>query len=393
MQKREFYEDIEFKFLKRYAVKSSTAKGRLYPETPDPYRTCFQRDRDRIIHSKAFRRLKHKTQVFISTESDHYRTRLSHTLEVAQIARHMARMLGINEDLSEAIALAHDLGHTPFGHTGEKALDEMLKEHGGFDHNLQSKRVVEKLEDKYPDFPGLNLTQEVLEGLMKHFTPYDHPVNIKLEDLVHPSLEAQVVNLADQLAYLSHDLDDGMSAGILKIDELQKECELVAEIQDKNKLNYGEIAPKREQFMLVRNLINDMILQTVENSERNITEENILSLEDVYASKDLIVNFDSFYKFKIDALQRYLFKFFYLHPSIIKMSEKGTMIIKQLFEYYLENSNSLTAEDNHKIKLGENKYRVIADRISLMTDSYVMKEYQQLFPKCPPQLFEPFLSV
>ena len=219
---RAYFEALENEILAPYALRSAESAGRRVEEPASKTRTCFQRDRDRIIHSKAFRRLKHKTQVFVALESDHYRTRLTHTLEVAQISRHIARVLRSNEDVAEAIALAHDLGHPPFAHAGEVVMDEMMKGHGGFEHNMQSLRVVDTLEDKYPNVPGLNLSQEIREGLMKHQSPWDQAG----KEMIFPSIEAQVVNLSDQIAYNNHDIDDGLESGILTESGLSQNVQL-----------------------------------------------------------------------------------------------------------------------------------------------------------------------
>ncbi|MDD5456553.1 MAG: deoxyguanosinetriphosphate triphosphohydrolase [Candidatus Margulisbacteria bacterium] len=376
---RKYYENLEQKNFKPYAVISKFSKGRKFAEEADQYRTVFQRDRDRIVHSKAFRRLKYKTQVFVIFEGDHYRTRLSHTLEVAQIARHIARMLGINEDLVESISLAHDLGHTPFGHAGEEQLDDLLQDAGGFEHNLQSKRIVELLENKYPDFPGLNLSQEVLDGLMKHFTPFDHPANTLEKDIVHPSLEAQVVNLADQLAYVNHDLDDGIASGILNMDELVTEVDLWREAQISNEHQYKNFNAEQIRFLNVRYLINLMVLEAVHYSTKRIKDLNIKTLQDVYSSDERIVDYSAGFKKRVIDLQTFLYSRFYNDYRVLRMSIKGKRFIKDLFDQFNTNPELMPKTDFQKIENGENQKRVIADYISQMTDNFVVEEHKRIF--------------
>ncbi len=373
------FESREIRELKPYAIYSRNSKGRKFTEEPDDQRTCFQRDRDRIIHSKAFRRLKHKTQVFVSHENDHFRTRLTHTLEVCQIARHIARVLGCNEDLVESIALAHDLGHTPFGHAGEEMLNNLLKDHGGFEHNNQSKRVVELLENKYPWFPGLNLTIEVLEGLMKHHTPFDNPKNLAEDELIHPSMEAQIVNLADQLAYINHDLDDGLASGILDSDELTAEVELWREAQIVNEFRFTNLRDDQKRFLNVRYLINTMIKEAVNQSESLIVGFGIRTLNDVYHSDSIIIDYSKEFKSKLVLLQKYLYDKFYSDYRVLQMSVNGKNVVKELFEFYLSNTGELPGD--MKIKIGTDGFslhRVIADHIALMTDNYVLSEHSRL---------------
>ncbi|MDD4527812.1 MAG: deoxyguanosinetriphosphate triphosphohydrolase [Candidatus Margulisbacteria bacterium] len=380
---RQYFENREIRELKPYAIYAKNSLGRHFSEEQDEQRTCFQRDRDRIVHSKAFRRLKHKTQVFVSHENDHFRTRLTHTLEVCQIARHLARVLGGNEDLVESIALAHDLGHTPFGHAGEEMLDELLVNHGGFEHNNQSKRVVELLENKYPLFLGLNLTVELLEGLMKHHTPFDNPQNLAEEDLIHPSMEAQIVNLADQLAYINHDLDDGLASGILDHDELTAEVELWREAQIVNEHKFTNLSDEQKRFLNVRYLINVMIRESLENSEKLISGFNIQTLEDVYRCDRILIDYTNEFKSKLKIMQKYLYDKFYSDYRVLQMSFKGKNVIKELFHYYLANSQDLPEEMRKKIgSEGFSLHRVIADHIALMTDNYVLSEHSRLVLGC-----------
>jgi dGTPase len=378
---RRYFEDHELKFLAPYAVKSKLSRGRRFPEELDTFRTGFQRDRDRIVHSKAFRRLKHKTQVFVIFEGDHFRTRLTHTLEVAQIARHMGRMMGLNEDLVETIALAHDLGHTPFGHAGEDALDVLLFDIGGFEHNEQSKRVVELLENKYPHFPGLNLSVEVLEGLMKHHTPFDHRENMLEHELVFPSLEAQIVNVADQLAYVSHDLDDGIASGILNMDDLVTHVDLWREAQLVTDSLYSDLNDQQTRFANVRYLINKMVNESVQFSESTRTRVGVETLDDVFSCRERIIGLSSELEAKIARLQLYLKERFYQDYRIVKMTLHGKQLINDLYNSFIKNSELLPKQEYDKILRGEEPRRIVADYIALMTDNYVTSEHSRLVLK------------
>src|SRR5690554_5045975 len=281
---REQLERNERQVLAPYAALAAESRGRTHPESESAYRTAFQKDRDRVVHTSAFRRLEYKTQVFVNYESDYYRTRLTHTLEVAQVATSIARALGLNEDLAETIALAHDLGHPPFGHAGEKALDELAKAVGGFDHNRQSLRIVTKLERRYPGFPGLNLTWETLEGIMKHETEYDVP-DFFWEPDVQPTLEAQVVNVADEVAYNAHDLDDGLRSGHLTPQQIY-EVPLVGELM--KRLGMDPIGfTKYDRYTLQRELLGDVITDVVTATHARLEEAGVKTLQDVrpYPSK------------------------------------------------------------------------------------------------------------
>jgi len=371
MLDRSTFEKRELETLAPYAVFSINSLGREYFEPESELRTAFQRDRDRIIHSRAFRRLKHKTQVFVATEGDHYRTRLTHSLEVAQIARHIARALRLNEDLTETIALAHDLGHTPFGHAGEEALNEMLKEFGGFEHNHHSKKIVEKLEQKYPDFPGLNLSYEVREGLIKHKSPFDHGES---EPMNNPSLEAQICNIADEIAYNSHDLDDGLTAGLINInasENLPLIASLLEEIRDK----FSDLSPQKEHNLLIRNLINSQIISLMNETELRLRKYKITVYEDVKESSHELVNFNAEYRAKIDALRTFLYENFYKHPVVHGMNEKAHDIVGVLFHYYLKNFDEI---ESRELLPDNPRELVVADYIAGMTDSFAKEKYQQI---------------
>lgn len=340
--------------LATYAVKSSESKGRKFPEkdSGESFRLCFQKDRDRIIHCKAFRRLDEKTQVFPAFFGDHYRTRLTHTLEVAQISRDICRRLGLNEDLAEAISLAHDLGHPPFGHAGEDALNEIMKEFGlGFEHNLQSLRVVEKLEKLYPEFDGLNLSLEVLDGLKKHQTVWDRAS----ESLGEMHLEGQVVNLADEIAYTNHDIDDGLRSGILALGML-RESEIWRDSEKFVFEKYGEIS-------ISEVLISRVISRTISSM-----------IEDICESFDgEVVAFSDSMKKKIVELREILFEKFYLSDAVKNRLLDGKKMIKDLFKFYLENSERVS----EKYKIGERIEVAIKDYIAGMTDQFLIKELEK----------------
>ena len=372
---RTYFEDLEFSILAPFAAKARESQGKQYPEIPSASRTCFQHDRDRIIHSKAFRRLKHKTQVFVATESDHYRSRLTHTLEVAQLSRHLARMMRLNEDLSEAIALAHDLGHTPFGHSGERELNSLMKDYGGFEHNKQSRRIIEELEQKYPLFPGLNLSLEVREGLTKHATPWDKPE----ERISFITLEAQVANLADEVAYNNHDLDDGLSSRLLEASHLEANVTLWKQAKATIKTQYAALEEHQLKHLINSYLISTQVEDVVRTTQAQLKELGIQSLTDVQKVKKPIVSFSPEMKELNLELRKYLFQNFYSHYTVYRMNKKGQMIVKALFDIFTQDSRLLP--ENHKAKIQANipKERVVADYIAGMTDIYAQKEYETIF--------------
>jgi dGTPase len=374
---REEIEEQEEKTLAAYAAKSSQTKGRKYQEEDHPYRTHFQRDRDRIIHSTAFRRLEYKTQVFVNHEGDHYRTRLTHTIEVAQISRSIARALKLNEDLAEAIALAHDLGHTPFGHSGEETLDEIMKDHGGFEHNHQSLRVVDFLEEKYPNFPGLNLTYEVREGIMKHETLYDRPVPTEFNPRKKATLECQIVNVADEIAYNCHDLDDGLASDVLKEEELN-EIALWHDIAREAKKRCLDLSPSQRRHQIVRMMINFEVSDLISETNKKTQKYQIKSLEDVRDAGENVISFSNPTKKLNSQLKMFLFDKMYRHYRMIRMADKAKRIINQLFEVYLNNSDQLPPSFRNKIK-EEDKMQLVCDYIAGMTDRFALQEYKKLF--------------
>ncbi len=378
MTNRKTVEQREEKFLAPYAMKSKSSLGRRYPEKEHPYRSCYQRDRDRIIHSTAFRRLEYKTQVFVNHEGDYYRTRLTHTLEVAQISRTIARALGLNEDLVETISLVHDIGHPPFGHSGEATLKELMKEHGGFDHNLQGLRVVDLLEERYPDFPGLNLTWEVREGISKHTTLFDQPNRaMEIDPGKSPLLEIQVVDVADEIAYDNHDLDDGLTSGLVKEEDLLK-VPLWKETAKRVDKLYPGLKTKIRKYQLIRWLIDMQVSDLILQTQKKIKKLKIKSREGVQNEPRRIVGFSEEMIQKRKPLREFLFKNLYQHYRVARMSDKASRFIKELFNLYLTKPEELPPATQKRLK-EEGRERVICDYIAGMTDRYALDEYKKLF--------------
>ncbi len=361
-----------------YGVKSKDSRGRRHPEPEHPFRTAFQRDRDRIIHCNAFRRLEYKTQVFVYHEGDHYRTRLTHTIEVAQISRTIARALGLNEDLSEAIALAHDLGHPPFGHTGEKVLNELMLDEGGFEHNAQSLRIVEELEKRYPGFNGLNLSWEVREGIIKHNSEHDRPGDVDeyAKDEL-PSLEAQIVDIADEIAYNNHDIDDGLSSEMMAPEQL-KEVDLWREVFEEVSERFPDQDFKILKYQTVLRIINLQVTDLVDTMRRTIEEESIDSTAAVRRRSSPVARFSPEMAEKNNQLKRFLNENLYNHYRVLRMADKAARILKGLFEVYSKEPKLLPPHFFSKIeKVG--KARLICDYIAGMTDRFALDEYKKLF--------------
>lgn len=374
---REEQEKWEEDKLASYAVKSSQSKGRRYPEKEHPYRTAFQRDRDRVIHCSAFRRLEYKTQVFVYHEGDYYRTRLTHTIEVSQISRSIAKALRLNDDVAEAVALAHDLGHPPFGHSGEHILNDLMKANGGFEHNLQSLRIVKKLEKRYPEYSGLNLTQEVLEGMSKHSTEYDKPQTTDNDNNMFPLLESQIVDFADGIAYNSHDLDDGITSDLINEDMLSD----VRLWRDNFKV-IGKSNPTADftvkKYQVIRTIINQLVTDLVSQTLGNIKKRNIQKPEDVRNCSVAIVSFSPEIEEKNSELKKFLYKNLYKHHRVVRMELKAEKIIKELFETYLNRHVVLPPKVQQEMEK-EAKERVVCDYIAGMTDRFAMDEYKKLF--------------
>ena len=372
--------DIEKKeeLLAPYAQKSRLSKGRCYKEEEHDYRSCYQRDRDRIIYSTAFRRLEYKTQVFVNHEGDYYRTRLTHTLEVAQIARSIARSLRLNEDLVEAIALAHDLGHTPFGHSGEDALHDIMKDHGGFDHNIQGLRVVDYLEQRYPEFPGLNLTYEVREGIIKHSTPFDLPRPVvPFEAEGSPILETQVVDVADEIAYDNHDLDDGITSELIKESDL-KRVRIWAEKEKAVHKRYPRIKDEMRKYQIIRSIINSQVTDIIAQTELNLKRLRIQKLQHVVRTPERIVTFSRPMQALRKPMREFLIKNLYQHYRVVRMSNKAHRFILNLFRVYFDKPEQLPPTTQARLK-HEEKHRVVCDYIAGMTDRYALDEYKKFF--------------
>jgi dGTPase len=371
-------EQIERQILAPYAQFSGDTRGRPHPETPPEWRTHYQRDRDRVIHSRAFRRLEYKTQVFLNGTGDHLRTRLTHTIEVAAIARNIASALKLNPDLAETIALAHDLGHSPFGHKGEAVLARLMKNHGGFEHNRQSLRIVEQLEQKYPDFPGLNLSWEVREGLAKHHTAYDHPGRRKGFAAKNSSLEAQIANLSDEIAYYSHDLDDGLDSGLLSEKKLAANVRVWAHAARLVKKQHGKLPDESRRYFTIRTIIDVQIHDVVMNSERLIQQAGVQSADEVRLwAKTLVRHSPERRKLNLE-LRHYLYKNLYYNPVVHKPNLRAVKMLERLFKYCLAHPQAIGESSQKRIKK-TGLHRAVCDYIAGMTDRYVMLEYQRLF--------------
>jgi dGTPase len=367
--------------LAPYAAHSSKSRGRRHPEPGAGSRSEFQRDRDRIIHSTAFRRLEYKTQVFLNHEGDLFRTRLTHSIEVAQIARTLARSLRLNEDLVEATALAHDLGHTPFGHVGQDVLNECMKDYGGFEHNLQSLRVVDHLEEHYGAFDGLNLTFETREGILKHCSLTNArqlgELGQRFIDKAQPSLEAQLTNLADEIAYNNHDIDDGLRSGLLTMKQME-EVELFARLHRQVVQQYPGLPGRRELYETIRLMITAMTADLVEESCRLLKEADPKSIDEVRASPPLI-RFSPKMREETTALKRFLYANLYRHYKVNRMRVKASRIVRELFEAFM--TDPVLLPFDYQVTSGDTmkQARKIADYIAGMTDRYAIREHKRIF--------------
>lgn len=365
--------------LAPYAAQDDQTRGRVHAEPAAAPRGEFQRDRDRIVHSTAFRRLEYKTQVFVNHEGDLFRTRLTHSLEVAQIARTIARLMHLNEELVEAISLAHDLGHTPFGHAGQDALNDCMKHDGGFEHNLQSLRVVDKLEERYAEFDGLNLCYETREGILKHCSPMHArqlgDVGERFLKHLQPSLEAQVANLADEIAYNNHDVDDGLRSGLISIEQLE-EVDLFARHLDEARSRYPALTGRRMVNETVRRMINTLVLDLVHTSEASIREAGVQSLREVREAGPLVAFSNEIREGQLQ-LKQFLRRNLYRHYKVVRMTKKAERIITDLFDAFFQEPRLLPQE--HQERAAADKARTIADYVAGMTDRYAVREYQRLF--------------
>lgn len=376
-QSREQLEANENRTLAPYAQRSADSRGRSHPEPPHEWRTDYQRDRDRIIHSRAFRRLEYKTQVFLNGTGDHLRTRLTHTIEVAAVSRNIARALGLNEDLAEAIALAHDLGHSPFGHKGEYALDRLMRDHGGFEHNRQSLRIVETLEQKYPQHEGLNLSWETLEGLVKHFNPDNHHSKREGFEAKSNSLEAQVANLADEITYYSHDLDDGLDSKLLNEADLDANVQIWCDTSGAVRSEHGDLETETRHYAVIRRLINSQVHDVVETSGRLISESGVQSADDVRLQEGQLIRYSDERRRANLELREYLYENLYYNPVVHKPNLRAIKLLEALFGYYLEHPEEIGSQSRARIEK-DGLHRAICDYLSGMTDRYVALEFERL---------------
>jgi dGTPase len=374
---RQELERLERETLAPYAQLSGESRGRKHHEAPPEWRTEYQRDRDRVIHSRAFRRLEYKTQVFLNGTGDHLRTRLTHTMEVAGISRNIARALRLNEDLTETIALAHDLGHSPFGHKGEAVLNRLMQDHGGFEHNRQSLRTVEDLEQRYPLFQGLNLTWEVREGLIKHHTVHDNPSVREDFDLASPSLEAQVANLADEIAYYSHDIDDGLDSGLLSEKQLGTQVRFWRQATKTVESQYGRLPDECRRYFIIRCITDLQIKDVVTNTEELIAAAGIQTNKDVRAHPKPLVQY-SLKRGKLnEELGGFLYHNLYDNPAVNEPHVRARRVLEDLFQHYLENHREL-GQTARKRARRDGWPRAVCDYLAGMTDRYALQEHERL---------------
>ena len=387
MLSREELEQQEIERLAPYAMKSRDTRGRRHPEGEHPYRTAYQRDRDRILHTTAFRRLENKTQVFIITEGDYYRTRLTHTLEVAQIGRTIARALRTNEDLTEAICLAHDLGHGPFGHSGEAALNALMQEHGGFDHNHQSLRIVETLERRYPDFPGLNLSWEVREGILKHETEYDRGMAYSFEPEKRGTLECQIVNAADEIAYSTADLDDGLRSGMITAGQLSQVA-LWQEVISEQGIDVGDSIAEMHRHWVIRKMVGREVTDLIKATDEVLQSHDVQSADDVRSLGSNAIAHSETMQERNRELKDFLYHNLYRHWRVMRMASKADRFLGQLFRLYVADPLLLPQQVQDRLAVpeaggnadeNESVERVVCDYVAGMTDRYALQEYQKLF--------------
>lgn len=368
-------EEREKHLLAPYAAHSADSLGRQHPEPEHDMRTAFQRDRDRIIHTQAFRRLEYKTQVFVNHEGDHYRTRLTHTIEVSQIARSIARALGLNEELAEAVALAHDLGHPPFGHAGEKVLDELMEEHGGFEHNLQALRIVEVLEKRYPSFPGLNLTWETREGIIKYLHRYEGSMPTGMTNTISPSLEAQVVDVADEIAYNNHDLDDGLSSRLFDLQDVL-DARLWHEHYNRSKKSFPDSSWRESKHDTIRRIINSQVQDIITSTCERIKTRNIRDISDVRENGHDVVVFSEEMNEKNIELKRFLMARMYKNERVMKLEQSARKTLNGLFQLYIAEPHKIP-EHVRKLEKVDGRYRMVCDYVAGMTDRYALQQHER----------------
>jgi dGTPase len=379
LRNRENLETIEASVLAPYGMRSRDSQGRRFPEPLHPMRTAFQRDRDRIVHSSSFRRLEYKTQVFVNHEGDYYRTRLTHTIETAQITRTMAGALGLNPDLAEAVALGHDLGHTPFGHAGERVLNELMQPYGGYDHNAQSLRTVDWIERHYPNFRGLNLSFEVREGIIKHSHFHDRPAAREFDPSLYPCLEAQIVDLADEIAYLAHDADDGVKAQMLTVEELM-ESRLYRDAAAAARERGCGGDPRLMRHQTKIRMIDTMVTDLENSIERELETARITSVDHIRRAGRALANFSPPMSEQVRELKALMHARLYNHYRVSRMTQKAARVLARLFETYLAEPRQMPPHVQARTESdGDSVARVVADYIAGMTDRFALDEYRKLF--------------
>jgi dGTPase len=362
--------------LAPWGMRSAASRGRAFPEREDAMRTCFQRDRDRVVHSSSFRRLEYKTQVFVNHEGDNYRTRLTHSLEGAQIGRSVARAMGLNEELTECLVLGHDLGHTPFGHSGERVMNELMRDHGGFEHNRQTLRILEVLERRYPEFPGLNLTWEVREGIIKHRPDSDATAPAEYLPGEAPTLEAQLVDYVDEIAYNNHDVDDGLSSGMFSVEAI-REVALFREAHDAARAR--KIGDERiERHAVVRFIIDRCVHELMEASQSNLSAARVSSVEDVRGAGRRLVAYSDEMAARVRELKQFLLQNMYRHYRVVRMGDKAGRILRDLFLSYVGEPLQLPPHYQERIPR-DGVHRVVCDYIAGMTDRFAVDEHRKLF--------------
>ena len=373
---RRVQEEREAQLLASWGMRSTESRGRRHPEPEHPLRTCFQRDRDRIVHSSSFRRLEYKTQVFVNHEGDNYRTRLTHSLEGAQIGRTVARVLGLNEELTECLVLGHDLGHTPFGHSGEKVMNELMRDHGGFEHNRQTLRILEVLERRYPQFPGLNLTWEVREGIIKHRADSDADAPPEYAPGEAPTLEAQLADYVDEIAYNNHDVDDGLSSGMFAVAEI-REVALFREAHD-DALARGLGDDRMARHHVVRWIIDRCVSDLIGTSRESLEAAGVRSVADVRRAGRRLVAYSPETAARVRELKDFLFRNMYRHYRVVRMGDKAGRILRDLFESYVAEPRQLPPHFQKQLER-DGVHRVVCDYIAGMTDRFAVDEHQKLF--------------
>jgi dGTPase len=373
---RKAQEEREARTLAPWGMRSALSRGRRHPEAEHPMRTCYQRDRDRVVHSSSFRRLEYKTQVFVNHEGDNYRTRLTHSLEGAQIGRTVARAMGLNEELTECLVLGHDLGHTPFGHSGERVMNELMRDHGGFEHNRQTLRILELLERRYPEFPGLNLTWEVREGMIKHRPDSDADAPEEYAPGEAPTLEAQLVDYVDEIAYNNHDVDDGLSSGMFSIEAIREVALFREAHDDARRLGLGD--ERIERHHVVRYIIDHCVRELIEATQANLAAARVESTADVRRAGRRLVGYGGEMTGRVRELKQFLLTNMYRHYRVVRMGNKAARILRDLFRSYVSEPGQLPPQYQEQVKR-DGVQRAVCDYIAGMTDRFAVDEHQKLF--------------